>query len=113
MRGGESVHRRLRDGVDGEHERAGDEKCAEHVGSAAHAETAVICEQSRRRHSRDRADGHVDEEDPVPAHGLGDETAGEKADGRARGGNEAEHSEGLGLLVGLREQRDDHGQDHG
>ena len=49
----------------------------------------------------------------MPAHGLGDETAGEQADGRARGGDKAEDSEGLGLLVGLGEQRDDHGQDHG
>ena len=58
------------------------------------------------------ADRQVDEEDPVPADRLGQDAAGEQADRRARGRDEAVDADRLRLLGGLREHRHDHPEDH-
>jgi hypothetical protein len=47
----------------------------------------------------------------VPVDRLGQDAAGQQADRRARGGDEAEDADRLGLLGGLREHRHDHPED--
>jgi hypothetical protein len=49
----------------------------------------------------------------VPVDRLGQDAAGQQADRAARGGDEAEHADGLGLLGGLREHPHDHRQHDG
>jgi len=112
VRRAEPVIRRLHDRVDTEHERRRDEECAQRVGTLADPDPPVTVQQSRRRDGGRDADRKVDEEDPVPAHGLRDQPAGQQANRGPGRGDEAEHSERLRLLVRLREQGDDHGQDH-
>jgi len=59
------------------------------------------------------ADRQVDEEDPVPAQGVGEDTAEDLADrgpGRAR---EGEHGDGAGAFGRLGEQGDQDAEGHG
>ena len=49
----------------------------------------------------------------MPAHDLSDHAPGQQPHCGPGRGHEAEDAEGLGLLLRLREEADDHGQDHG
>jgi hypothetical protein len=57
------------------------------------------------RHEKERAhtDGDVDEEDPLPAHVLGEHAAEKHADGGSRAGDGAEDAERLVALRALLE----------
>ncbi len=62
---------------------------------------------------REEPDRSIDEEDPVPADRLRDDTADQQADRAARRGDEGVDPHRLGLLPRLREHRHDHAQDNG
>ena len=113
LRRAPAVAARLHDRVDAEHQRAGDERRAEHVGAVAQAEALLVREEPRGEYRGGDADRHVHEEDPVPRDGLGQHAAGEQADRGARGGDERVDADRLRLLPGLREHRHDHAEDHG
>jgi len=72
-----------------------------------------VGEQALREVRRRDPDGDVDEEDPVPVQGRREDAAGEEADRGARRRDEREDPDRLGLLVGPREERDDHAEDDG
>ncbi len=99
--------------VDTEHQRRGDEEGARDVGSRAQPDPAFGLEQAGGQRGGHDPQGDVDEEDPVPADGLGEDTAGEQADRGTGGGDEAVDADRPGLLPRLREHRHDHAQDHG
>jgi hypothetical protein len=61
----------------------------------------------------DDPDGDVDEEDRMPAGGLGERTTGDDADRASRRGHEAEDTDHPGLLAWPGEHRHDHAQGHG
>ena len=76
------------------------------------ADALVAVEQPEREHGGGDADREVDEEDPVPAEGLGQHAAGEQPDRAAGRGHEAVDADRLRLLAWLGEHGDDHAQDH-
>ena len=76
----------LRDRVDEGGEAGGDEHRARQV-EGLHAGVAALVEQDRRENDREHPDGDVDEEDPLPAEGVGEDPAHENS----RGGAEAAH----------------------
>ena len=71
----------------------------------------VLLDQPGAHDQRDDADGHVDEEDPVPVDELGQDAAGQKAKGAAAGDHEREDAHRLGALAGLLETGDEDRQD--
>src|ERR1043166_4472669 len=112
-RRGEAEFRCLHDRADRDHQRRGDGDRAQHVGATPDADAPIALEQSGGGDGGRQAERQVDEEDPVPAHGLREQAAGEQPDRGARGGDEAEDAEGLSAFVRLREEIHDHGEDHG
>ncbi len=101
-----AVVRRRHDRVDAQHQRTCDEQGADGVGAGAQTETSIVGEQPAGHHDRGDADREVDEEDPVPADRLGDETAGDQPDRPAPGGDRVlktaiafDRSRGLGKSV--------------
>jgi hypothetical protein len=106
---------RLHDGVDAEHQRRGDQHCAEHVDAAARVARRLLVgvQQPDGDERGGDADRHVHEEDPVPAQHLREDATGQQPDGAATGRDERVHADRLGLLARLGEQRDDHAQDDG
>ena len=56
-------------------------------------------DQAAGEHHRGEAERQVHEEDPVPVDRLGEHAAGEQAERRARGGDEAVHADRLRLLA--------------
>jgi len=105
--------RRGDDRVDAQHQGCGDQRRAEHVGSLRKPEPATGGQQPVGERRRGDAEGHVDEEDPVPADRLRDQAARHQPQRGARRGDEAEDAEGLRLLLSLREQGNDHREDDG
>src|SRR5215211_22082 len=103
---------RLDDGVDAEHKRAGDKAGPGDVGSVAETDALFPLEYPQRERRRNHAHGDVYEEDPVPAHRLGEDAAGEQPYRAASGGDEAEDPYSLGLLARLGEHRDYHAKNH-
>src|SRR5205814_1545538 len=77
----------------------------------AQPDPAVGLEQAGGQQRGRHPDRKIDEKDPVPANGLGNQAAGEEADGRAGGGDEGEDAEGPGSFPRFREHADDHAQD--
>ena len=69
--------------------------------------------KARPSDERDDADGEVDEEDPVPAQGLGEQPAGEQAERAAGDRDEHVCAHRAGALDGAGELGDDDRQDHG
>ena len=68
---------------------------AGHVGPVAEPEALVVLEQAEREERGDDPDRDVDEEDPVPVEGLGQDAAGEEADRGAGRGDEAVEADRL------------------
>ena len=104
---------RLDDRVDGAHERRGDEQRAEPVHAVPEAEPAVGADERVTERERERADREVDEEDPVPAQHLGEQAAGEQAEGPSGDRDEDVRAHRAGPLGGLGELGDDDREDHG
>ncbi len=77
VRGAPADLRRLRDRVDEEREARGDRDRAARVEAAQACDPALAHDRTRER-EHERADGHVDEEDPLPA-GVLREDAAERA----------------------------------
>src|SRR5664279_4026386 len=73
---------------------------------------AISRHQQDRRNGRGYADRHIDQENPVPAEGLGDQSAGQQPDRGSARPDEAVHPDRPGALALRGEQRDDHSEDH-
>jgi hypothetical protein len=101
----------LHDGVDGEHQSAGDEDCAGDVGALAHPDAPVVGDEPDSEHGCGDPDRDVDQEDPVPVDGLRQDPARDEPDRTTCRGDEAVDTKCLRLLPRLGEHRDDHPQD--
>ena len=111
MRRAPAVDGGLDDGVDAEHQRRGDQEGANDVGTLAEPDARVVLEQLGGEQRGRDPDRKVDQEDRVPADGLGQDAPGQEADRRARGGHETVDADGPGLIPRLREHGHDHAQD--
>ena len=85
---------------DDQRERAGDIERA----LLAAAERGHLRDDER---DRERADRQVDEEDPVPAHVIGDHAAGERADHAGHTPHRADQAGVLGAAIGREQIGDD------
>ena len=94
----------LDDGVDRQHQPRGDQERPDDVGSGAEAETAVGGQHGHGDGEGREPDRQVDEEDPVPAEGVGEDPAEDLADRRTGRTGEAEHGYGAGAFPGLGEE---------
>ena len=89
------------DPVDAHHEGQGHQHRTDHVHALPDSEADVLDHQDAAEDQGGDADGHIDEEDPVPAQCLGEHTAGEEADGAAPHGDEDVGAHRLGSLHGF------------
>jgi len=103
---------RLGQRVDEHHQARGDGEGAAGVERARNPLRAALTDEAAHEEERQHADRHVDEEDPLPARELGENTAEEHADRRARAGDAAQDPEcGVALLALLERHGDD--REHG
>ena len=100
---------RLRDRVDKGGEACGDERCARKVESL-HTGVAALVEQDRRENDREYSDGDVDEEDPLPAEGVGEDPAHENSRGGAEAADCAPDAERDVPLAAFMERRGEDGE---
>ena len=109
---GPAVIGRGDDRVHAQHQGRRDEDGSRDVDALAEADALVLVDEPRTKsHGRD-ADGQVDEEDPVPADPLSEESTREQTQRTATGDDEREDAHGLGALRRLAELGDDDGDDH-
>src|SRR5438128_3754059 len=99
------------DGVDAKRQRGGDQHGPGNVGSLTQSKATFGLEHANRQQGSGYANGKVDEEDPVPVNGLGQNAAGNQADGSAGGGHEAVHANSLATLQRFRKHGDNYAQD--
>jgi hypothetical protein len=102
----------LNDRVYGGHQGEGDEYRAEPVDAVFQPDAFVLGDQCPARSEGGDADREVDEEDPVPAEGLGQGAAGEQAERAAGDGDEDVGAHRPCPVARLRELGDDDGEDH-
>jgi hypothetical protein len=96
---------------------AGDREGTEHVDPAPAQVGTLLGDPAQRGQGHGQPDGHVDQEDPVPAEELGEDAAGQHADRAAGPEHGPPDPEGPVALGALRERGGDDGQggrrDHG
>ncbi len=102
----------LDDGVDAQHQGGCHQGGAEHISSLAQTQAPIGLDQASAEQHGCQPNWQVDEEDPVPAHRLGDDSAGQQADRAARRGDEGEDAQRPCPLRRLGEECDHHTQDH-
>jgi hypothetical protein len=95
--------RGLDDGVDAEHDADGDCGRAERVRPGAQPPALVRGQQPPAGDPGEQADGHVHEEDPVPARQLHEQAADDQAGRGADRADEGERADRPSLLAGLAE----------
>jgi len=66
-----SVARRFDDRVDPQHQRPGHHERTSDVEALRDADARVFFDEDRAEKNRQRTNGDVDDEDPVPVDGLG------------------------------------------
>ena len=78
----------------------------------AETKPLVLVDEPHAKDQREDADRHVDEEDPVPADPLGQESAGKQTQRTAARDDKREDAHRLGALDRLLKLGDDDGDDH-
>ena len=97
--------RRLDDRVDQRHQRGRDRHRAGDVEAPLPGRRAALAQEHRAQRGHRAGDGHVDEEDPLPAEAVGDRAADQPRRGPADGAGRAPDPERLVALGALREGR--------
>ena len=102
--GGAPAHlRRLRNGVDEDHQRTGDGHCSEGVVPTPLGAQPALGHHLGRQGQGSSTDGHVEKEDVLPPDIAGEQATSEHSDGGAHGTHSAPDAQGLVALGALGE----------
>ena len=100
-----------RNGIDPDHQCQRDQYRARYIDTGPDAQADVFADQDPAEHEGEHPDGHVDEEDPVPAQRLSEDAADQEADRSAPDGHEDIGAHRLRPFGWLRKLGDDDGDD--
>ena len=103
--------RQFRDGVHRQHQSGRHQHGSRDVPSGSGRRARVCRQDPQREPDGDQSDRHIDQENPVPAEGLGQDTAGEQADRGTGRADEAVDPDRPGPVGAVRKQPDHHGED--